>query len=461
MDVATAFDAVPEVVLDLCRALELAGMRPFIVGGTARDLLLGRVPVDFDVAVPADPGRVARAFVASSSGFVHEADPRAERHGTTRLRRGDRVIEVTSFRADGPYTDHRRPDTVRFIEDIDVDATRRDFSVNAIYLDAIRRTVVDPCGGLSDLATRRLRVIGDTERRLGEDPLRVLRALRFAATHDLVFDAEADRAIRAVASQVAFVPKTRARRELELMLTAKGRARAVMLLAKTGVGAVILPGLAELGGVPQPPQYHPEGDVLRHTALVLACLVEPVDVRLAWTALFHDFGKRETFEVAADRIRFNGHDLVSARHAEAWLREYGASRALVEDVVSLIEEHIRIASVPDFRPARRERFLRDPLFGLHMAFHRADCLASHGMLDRYEDLQKLAAAMAPDPLEPLLSGKDLLAQGFEAGPAIGVLLRAVEEARAERQIQTPDEALRYAMNFASRHSIPCRSTPKG
>ncbi|MCA8969718.1 MAG: CCA tRNA nucleotidyltransferase [Planctomycetes bacterium] len=454
-------DSVPSDVLALCEDFARAGLCAYLCGGTARDLLLGIAPSDFDVAVAAPPTRVADVVGEKArSGYVREPDPRAERLGTTRLRHDRRVVEVTSFRAEGAYSDARHPDDVRFVTDIALDASRRDFTLNAIYIDPLTDQVVDPVEGCRDLVTRRLRVIGEAPARLEEDPLRVLRALRFTSTHDCVPDAACHAAILGAASRVASVSKPRVRDELEKTITGRGRGRALGLLVSTGVAAVTIDGLAELAEVPQPPEYHPEGDVLRHTALVLACLEEPVDPRLAWAAVFHDIGKRDTLEFAEDRIRFHGHDRISAARAHAWLSAHGVRRAFANDVTAIIEEHIRIAAVPGFRAARRARFLLDPLFPLHLAFHRADCLASHGKLDIHLALLELREALPPEKPAPLLSGKDLVAAGFRPGPAIGVLLRALEEARFEGAVTTRSEGMDFVQDFATRHSIPCPRAPK-
>ncbi|MCB9890024.1 MAG: CCA tRNA nucleotidyltransferase [Planctomycetes bacterium] len=453
--------SVPSDVVALCEDFARAGLCAYLCGGTARDLLLGISPSDFDIAVAAPPERVAAVIGAEArSGYVREADSRSERHGTTRLRHERRVVDVTSFRAEGAYSDARHPDAVRFVDDIALDAARRDFTINAIYVDPLTDQVVDPVDGRSDLVTRRLRVIGDALARLIEDPLRVLRALRFASTHDCVPDASCHAAILGAASRVISVSKPRVRDELERTFVGRGRGRALGLLVSCGVAAVTIEGLAELADVPQPPEYHPEGDVLRHTALVLACLEEPVDPRLAWAAVFHDIGKRDTLEFAADRIRFHGHDQISATRAHAWLSAHGARREFADDVTSIIEEHIRIAAVPGFRAARRARFLLDPLFPLHMAFHRADCLASHGKLDIHRALLELRASLPPEKPAPLLSGKDLVAAGFRPGPAIGILLRALEEARFEGAVNTRTEGLDFVHEFATRNSIPCPRAPK-
>lgn len=443
--------------MQVCEDLRAAGHVGWLVGGTARDLLRGREPKDYDIGVAASPA-VLRAALPGGDFGVEQV---GEDYGTLRLRTPERVVELTSFRRESSYSDRRHPDHVEFVSDLEVDAARRDLTVNAIYLDPIGVRVIDPFDGLCDLRNGRLRAIGDASQRLSEDPLRILRALRLAAVLDHVPDAGLWTAIRSHAALVRTLTPTRIRLELEGLLCARGRGRGLMLLVRAGVAPHVLPGLAELADVPQPPQYHPEGDVLRHTALVLAALEEPVDPRLAWAALFHDFGKKDTFEIAEDRIRFHNHDVVSAEKAALWLRAHGAPTSLVTDVESIIREHIRIASVPGFRPAKRARFLFDPLFPLHLAFHRADCLASHAKLDIHAKLEDLRRALPEREPEPLLRGRDLLALGMQPGPAIGRSLAAVADARAEGRVSTREEALEFLRSEASRDSMSGTSTPKG
>jgi poly(A) polymerase len=180
-----------------------------------------------------------------------------------------------------------------------------------------------------------------------------------------------------------------------------------------------------MDGVPQPPEYHPEGDVLTHTCMVLD-EVPDGDPVLAWSAVLHDVGKPRTFERAADRIRFSGHDVLSAQMADAALRRLHASNVLRETVVEISRDHIRFASLPEMTPARRERWLRSERFPAHLAFHGADCRASHGKLDIWTLATRWLAELPPLPPPPLCSGKDVLALGVAEGPLVGAILKELE-----------------------------------
>jgi poly(A) polymerase len=187
-----------------------------------------------------------------------------------------------------------------------------------------------------------------------------------------------------------------------------------------------MPEVAALDGVTQPPEYHPEGCVLVHTALVLDH-VPAGDPVLAWAAVLHDVGKPPTWRQAEDRIRFDGHDTLSARMADAVLQRLRCTNELREQVVEICREHIRFAVLPAMRPRRRQRFLRQPSFARHLAFHRADCLGSHGDLRVHDRLDTEWRALPPVST-PLVTGADVLALGIAPGPRVGELLRDVERA---------------------------------
>jgi poly(A) polymerase len=198
------------------------------------------------------------------------------------------------------------------------------------------------------------------------------------------------------------------------------------LFVDLGFAAVLLPEVAAMAGVEQPPEYHPEGDVLTHTALVLD-QVPASDSVLAWSAVLHDIGKPPTFRRAPDRIRFDGHDQLSATMADAVLRRLRTSNDLREGVVAICRDHIKFAALPGMRPVKAERWLRTPDFARHLAFHRADCLGSHGDLRIHDFAQQALANLGPE-VPPLLTGKDVLALGVPPGPDVGRLLRAVDAA---------------------------------
>lgn len=409
---------IPRDIRAIARRITAAGGRAWLVGGAVRDLMLGLEPVDYDIATDLEP---TQAAAAAGGGSLDDA-----RFGVCRVEGMPWPVSMTTLREERGYADHRRPDEVRFVRDVAVDARRRDFSCNAIYADCETGLLTDPCGGAADLEARTLRVIGDAATRLAEDPLRLLRMLRFEARFRMRADDAAERAARIAADGLQALSAERVYSELTRAFTGPGRGAALRRFVDLGFAARLLPEVAAMDGVPQPPQYHPEGCVLTHVCLVLDRIEEP-DAILAWSAVLHDVGKPPTFRVAEDRIRFDGHDVLSAQMAESVLTRLRAPKDVRTAVASICRDHIRIASLLQMRPRRREQWLRDPLFRQHLAFHRADCLGSHGDLSIHAAATRMLAELPPQrPV--LVTGADVVALGIAEGPAVGRLLRAVEEA---------------------------------
>ncbi len=420
---------VPAALRQLAATLQQSGGRVWLVGGAVRDALLAEaatpdadraeagVERDWDLATDLPPDAVAAA--------IGTAPQRAHAFGAVAFERDGVAGVVQTLRRESGYRDRRRPDVVEFTADLAADAARRDFTANALYLDLSDGRLIDPLGGREDLRRGVLRAIGDPSVRLREDPLRMLRAVRFCAAGGLRLEAATDAALRAHSDAVRDLSADRVRDELTRAFTGRGRGRALRMAIDLGVTTPWLPELAPMDGVPQPPQYHPEGDVLTHVCLVLDH-VPADDPVLSWAAVLHDVGKPPTFERAADRIRFTGHDVLSAQMAERMLRRLRAPRRWIEAVVEICRDHIRIASLPQMGKTKRERWLRTELFPAHLAFHRADCLGSHGDLHIYEFARRALAELPPEPPPPLVSGADVLALGVGEGPMVGQLLRAAQ-----------------------------------
>lgn len=409
---------IPDAIRDLARRLTTAGGQAWLVGGAVRDLAMECQPRDFDIVTDLRPEDSARAV---GGGDLTDA-----RFGVCRIDGLPWAASITTLREERGYADHRRPDEVRFVSDPALDAVRRDFTCNALYADCETGAVTDPCGGLADLQQRRLRTIGDPRVRFCEDPLRLLRMVRFEARLGMRADAATEAAARDAAEGLLGLSPERVYAEITDAITGFGRGQALRRLVDLGFALRLLPEVAAMDGVPQPPQYHPEGCVLTHVCLVLDRLEQP-DPALAWSAVLHDVGKPPTFRVAEDRIRFDGHDQLSAQMAEAILLRLRAPKDLRNAVAAVCRDHIRIASLLQMRPRRREQWLRDPLFPLHLAFHRADCLGSHGDLSIHAAASRMLAELPPQrPI--LLTGADVVALGVAEGPVVGQLLRAAEEA---------------------------------
>lgn len=421
-------------VLEVVGRLRQAGYRALLAGGGVRDLLLGHPPRDWDVATDAAPEEVLALFPGSQAVGAH--------FGVVLVRQGEAQYEVARFRRDGEYRDGRHPEEVSFAGE-EEDARRRDFTVNGLFFDPGTEQVIDYVGGIADLRAGLIRAIGSPTQRFGEDHLRLLRAVRFAARLGFAIEAQTLAAVVELAPLVRRVSPERVRDELTLMLTEGQAAAAMQRLHETGLLAQVLPEVAAMAGVAQPPEFHPEGDVWTHVRLMLSQLDRPSPT-LAWGVLLHDIGKPPTYR-EAERIRFDGHDAVGARLAEGICRRLRLSAAQTERIDQLVAQHMRIRHAPQMRPSKLKRLLREPFFPELLELHRIDCLSSHGQLDVYEFCQRELAAGGEEGLRPprLLGGDDLIALGYTPGPRFGEVLAALEDEQLEGRVQDRAQAERF------------------
>jgi putative nucleotidyltransferase with HDIG domain len=417
-------------------ALREAGHTAFLTGGCVRDLLLGRRPKDFDVATSARPDELLRLFP--------EADQVGAHFGVVLVRNDQAQIEVATFRSDLQYDDGRRPVAVHFETDPRQDVIRRDFTINALLLDPASGEVLDFTGGRADLDAKMIRAIGEPESRFREDHLRLLRAVRFAARLGFEIEERTFSAVRGLAPLIRSVSAERVRDEIARILTEGGARRGLELLDATGLLREILPEVAAMQGVEQPPEFHPEGDVWIHTLKMLEGLREP-SLTLALGVLLHDVGKPPTFRVA-ERIRFDGHVEKGIEIAHSILTRLRFPNQIVGAVEALIGNHMKFMEVPRMRESTLKRFMRLPDFEEHMALHRLDCLSSHGGLDNYEFVRRKQREVPVEELKPtpLLTGRELIAAGYRPGPMFGIVLSEIEDAQLEGRISSPEEALRMA-----------------
>jgi tRNA nucleotidyltransferase/poly(A) polymerase len=413
-----------------------AGHTAYLVGGCVRDLLLGRVPKDFDIATSAEPAQLLRLFPNAGQVGAH--------FGVVLVHDGTAQVEVATFRSDMEYRDGRHPEGVRFETDPREDARRRDFTINALLLDPATGEVLDFVNGRADLAAGVIRAIGDPERRFQEDHLRLLRAVRFAARFRFEIEAGTFAAMRALAPSINGVAAERVRDELARILTEGGARLGFELLDASGLLHEVLPEIEAMKGVEQPAEFHPEGDVWVHTMIMLEGLREP-SIELALGVLLHDVGKPGTFRMA-DRIRFDGHVELGVQIAHGVLTRLRFPNDTIEAAEALIANHMKFKDVPKMRESRLKRFIRMPAFGEHMELHRLDCSSSHGHLDNYKFVQRKLAETPPEALKPapLVTGRDLIAAGYRPGPMFGIVLSEIEDAQLEGRIGTREEALAMA-----------------
>jgi len=454
-----------DAAISVIRTLREHGHQAYLVGGCVRDLLLQRQPADYDVSTDATPREVMRIFpetyaVGAQFGVVLvpfngltalDLEHQAQQDETPVEAAKHHAVEVATFRCDGLYSDGRHPDAVRFSKTAEEDVQRRDFTINGLLLDPLANDqVIDYVGGRADLDAGIIRTIGDPERRFSEDKLRMLRAIRFAARFEYRVDAVTFAAIQRLAPQIHQVSRERIREELTKMLTEGHAKRAFELLDESTLLHEVLPEIEKMKGVQQPPEYHPEGDVFVHTLLLLEKLPPHASRTLAWGSLLHDVGKPPTFRVAPDRIRFDGHVEVGVAMARDICQRLRMSNDDTEQILALVDNHMRFADTPRMKESTLKRFMRLPNFPEHLALHRLDCLSSHADLSLYDFVSKKMAETPAEEIRPtpLVKGDDLIALGHTPGPRFREILSAVEDQQLEGSLTTREAALDFVrQNF--------------
>ena len=428
---------IPKTVQEVLETLIAAGHEAWCVGGCVRDTLLGRTPEDWDVTTSARPEETMALF-------GRRALPTGLRHGTVTVRTDRSGVEVTTFRCDGTYHDHRRPDTVTFTRSLEEDLKRRDFTVNAMAL-GLDGTIRDPFGGQKDLAAGILRCVGEPDRRFDEDALRILRALRFAA--GLGFDIE-EKTAAGIHRNKALVGDIAAERiQVELFKLLCGKNALAVLRAYPDVIGVFWPEVLPMVGLDQRNHHHCY-DVWEHT--IHAVTAVPGEPELRCAALLHDIGKPATFTVDENGVgHFRGHAAVSEELADGMLRRLKCSAEFRGTVVRLVEWHDRDIPRTDKAIRRALGKLGERDLRRLIALKRADNLAqSPTYFSRQRELDKgeaiLDRLLAEDACFSLkqlaVNGRDLIEMGA-FGPVVGQMLNALLDRVLDGDVPNGREAL--------------------
>ena len=412
-----------------------AGFIALYAGGSVRDMLLGHEAQDYDIATDARPEQVQKLFPKTYAVGAH--------FGVVVVHQGGHDFQVATFRNDHQYIDGRRPEGVTFSTP-QMDAERRDFTINGLFYDPVKGEVIDHVEGQRDLKARVVRAIGDPVARFREDRLRLLRAVRFTAVLGFAIEPATWAAVKEHATEIHDVSAERIREELAKIFVHRNRVHGFDLLVESGLMREVLPEIMALQGCEQPPQFHPEGDVFVHTRAMLGLLPEQVSVPLVFGVLFHDIGKPGTYAVdETGRIRFNGHDKLGAEMTEQVMQRLRFSRAEIDATVSAVLNHMVFKDVQEMRVAKLKRFMARPGFEDEMELHRVDCVSSHGMVDNYEFVKCKREEFAAEPLipPPLVTGQDLKALGMRPGPEFKEILDAVATRQLEGILRSREEAL--------------------
>jgi tRNA nucleotidyltransferase/poly(A) polymerase len=477
---------------EIVRRLQTAGFAAFWVGGSVRDFLLGREPGDYDIATSALPEQIEALFKRTIAV--------GRKFGVIVVLEDGHEFQVATFRTEADYQDGRHPEHVRF-GDAKADAERRDFTVNGLFYDPVRKELHDWVDGEKDLRAKIIRTIGSPNERFAEDHLRLLRAVRLAAQLGFEIEPETFRAIQANAAKIKLISAERIRDELVKLFAplevgrvtpcaplpiaaaateissssppqkgGEGRgeeavrvqgesvspvhgevapaARGLELLRDSRLLEYVLPEVAATIHCEQSPDFHPEGSVFNHLVLMLKKMPPDADPLLPWAILMHDIAKPVTAsrDEKTGSIHFYEHERIGAEMAERILDQLRFPRKQIDAVVQAVRCHMQFKDALQMRKSTLRRLLMRPTFPLELQLHRVDCLGSHGRLDVYDFLieQSKELEKVPEIHPPLLKGEDLMQLGMSPGPAMGALLNEIREKQLQDELKTPDEAREWA-----------------
>ncbi len=429
---------LPEAVRMCIRMLEAAGFATYAVGGCIRDNLLGLTPSDYDLCTAATPAEIVKVF--EKFDLVRNG----EKHGTIGVIVENNLYEITTFRTESQYSDSRHPDAVVFVDNVEADLQRRDFTINAIAYSPTRG-LIDPWGGQTDLRAGILRAVGNPETRFREDSLRILRGVRFAIKYELTPDPETEQAMQALAPTVDGLARERVFEELCKILVL---ATTQDMLRFLPIFVCALPELAPMVNFSQCNPHHIH-DLYTHTAYVVGAA--PRTLPLRWAALLHDIGKVTTFTQDEDgRGHFYGHAEESAKKADELLRRLHAPNALREQILFLIANHMNPLE-PDRKLLRRRlsQYGRDYVYALFV-LQRAD-FSGKGTGTSQEELvfdeiellltELLAEDACLSVKDLAINGRDILALGYEPGVLIGECMTYLLEKIQEETVPNEREPL--------------------
>jgi len=411
------------VATAIVKKLRKNGFCAYFVGGCVRDMLMRKAPKDFDIATDARPRQIKELFPG-------KCIPVGAQFGTLLVVRNKTPFQISTFRGLPRKS-------------LLADVQERDFTINGLAYEPIKSELIDFVHGREDIRKKNIRAIGRALSRFDEDPLRLIRAVRFAATLGFSIEEKTFRAVKKKAAHIKRVSLERIRDELTLLFTGPNPGEGLELLDESGLLRYILPEVAQLKGVQQPRAFHPEGDVYAHTLLLLKQLKRPSLV-LAFACLFHDIGKPATFEFAK-RIRFNGHDRVGAQLSRKILKRLKFSNRDSEDIVACVENHMRMMEAPKMRESTLKRLFARTTFEEELLLHRIDCIASHRDLTVWRFLRKKYKEVKERPVipKPLLNGYELIKIGFTPGPIFGKIHREMIDMQMEGKLKSKSEAKKW------------------
>ena len=430
-----------ETAADLVEVIQRAGYQAVFAGGCVRDLLLGVPPKDVDIATSATPDEIEALFPGKTVAV-------GKAFGVIRVRFDDEEFEVATFRKDSKESDGRRPDSVEF-SSMEEDAKRRDLTINAIFLDPVADKIYDFVGGQADLKKKVIRMVGNPLERIQEDKLRILRVIRFASRFGWHVERATADAIVDEGPSIVSVSKERIADELTKIFTHSSAHYGFQLLRHAGLLIHVLPDADKLFDCKQDPQWHPEGDVGIHTALMLKnagdkLVDNPV---LAWAIVLHDIAKPATFAINdKGRITVHGHAEEGWKMAVRILEDLRFPTKFVEKVATIVLNHMKFFDVKEMKQATRMKLIAQEEFENMLELHRLDCVSSNGNLETYEFIKHVRESTPVSQIKPerLVDGNDLIALGMKPGKKFREILDKVADEQREGRITKREDALEFA-----------------
>lgn len=430
-----------DAALSAVKKIQQNGFKAYFVGGALRDMLLGRTPKDIDIATSAVPDKIEKIFprchhVGASFGILTVVVDNIP-------------LEVAGFREEKLYCDGRHPEEISYTDSPEIDAKRRDFTINGLYYDPVSDNLIDFHNGIKDIKNGLIRTIGSPDRRFKEDYLRILRAVRFSVRFAFPIEKSCMQAMKKYAGKLLRLSAERIRDELNMILSGPDSDTALLLMDKLGILKHILPEISDMKGVKQSEKYHPEGDVFQHTILMLKHMPRG-DLKLAWAVLLHDVGKPEVYRRSREKSSaFYAHEAIGAKMTEKIMKRFKMSVRFRNDIVSAVAGHMTFMNTPRMKKSTWRKMIGGDNFKLELELQRIDCISSHGKMENYLFFLDKIAEMNDEPVLPesLLSGRDLIEMGIPQSPQIGKILRKIRNMQLDNEIKNRAEALKFARSL--------------
>lgn len=430
-----------KTAISIVKKLQDAGYIAYFAGGSVRDTIMkiSDTTPDIDIVTSAKPDEI-QALLPKTLEI-------GKKFGIIMAIVNGRRFEIATFRSDAGYSDGRRPDAIFFTSPKE-DAARRDFTINSLFYDPIADKIIDFQHGQQDIRSKLIRFVGNPDVRIKEDHLRVLRAVRFKNHFDFQYHPDTYQALKKYAHLIKYISPDRIREELiKILEQSPVRSRAFYDMLDLGILKYVLPEIDDLKGVAQPVVYHREGDVFKHTMKAIDSLPADAGLAVILAVLFHDIGKAKTFSVE-ERIRFDGHVHESGEMAHTIMKRLNFSNKMDEKVVWLIKHHMLLGHLPTMPTSRQRKWFHDQWFSDLIYVFRADIMGSRPMdfslLNKVLNMYRASMVALPERPKKLLDGRDVMKLlGISAGPRVGEILHAVENAQFEGKVKTKKCARKF------------------